>query len=123
MHKASPRVRRYRDRQRNERNIQRMDLQVPGDMAATMKQVAGRLRSPVSASSSPMEVDTNLIEAALLWRRAMDRFGTACLENIDLSRLPSHRDRMKEFAGALMERGGRDGFAMGRRLQALAEAL
>ncbi|MBM3549970.1 MAG: hypothetical protein FJX54_23780 [Alphaproteobacteria bacterium] len=100
-----------------------MDLQVPGDMAATMKQVAGRLRSPVSASSSPMEVDTNLIEAALLWRRAMDRFGTACLENIDLSRLPSHRDRMKEFAGALMERGGRDGFAMGRRLQALAEAL
>ena len=124
MHKASPRVRKYRERQRNERRIARVEVQVPEAFADSLKVVAGRLRAPVAAlQSGPFDVDAHLLEAATIWRSAMDRFGATCLENIDLSKLPSHVERMKSLAGALMERGGRDGFIMGRRLQALAEAL
>jgi len=62
-------------------------------------------------------------EARRLCREALDRFGPRCFDNLAVA--PGRLDavRMRLIADALMVKGGREAFLLGRRIHDLLAAV
>lgn len=54
-----------------------------------------------------------------LCREALDRFGARCFDNLAIDREAISREHARIIARHLRQRGGREGFLLGRRIEAL----
>ena len=110
---AQERIRKYRT-QGGGAGYVRVEVLVPPSDRERVRAYARQLRERRRAAEADLEA---------MCRDAIARYGARVLDNIDPDRLPTAQQRARVVARALMDKGGLDGFRLGRQLVKQAEAL
>jgi len=108
---ARDRVRRYR-KSGGASDLVRAEVLVPSSKRADIVADAARMRAEHRARKQRVQA---------VCSKAMDRYATRLLDNVDLSRVLDVIRQAPVIAEALMERGDTRAFALGRRILAELE--
>ena len=93
---------------RREKGLVRVEVVVPAEMAEQVKRLALRLRS--------RRAKVDISQVRMLIAEAFEKYRASCLDNIEVSPAQAGIRHARVVADALMKRGSKDAFVLGRRI-------